>query len=173
MSIVEQDLKLFKAERLTDFPDGGGRVTGREVVDGQVNNLFGNISQLDRTAGRVSLRKGFPAVATDNDDTLYGMHVVITDPPDDSRVNVLGFSTEDWKDERKRSLYGDDWFRAAVARVIWPQSRKWRRDSRPRPESPGASRRLPIGCVPPPSSRALRDRNRQDASSRRDSGAHA
>ena len=26
--------------------------------------------------------------------------------------------TEDWKEERKRALYGDDWFRAAVARVI-------------------------------------------------------
>lgn len=26
--------------------------------------------------------------------------------------------TEDWKDERKRSLYGDDWYRAAVAHTI-------------------------------------------------------
>lgn len=26
--------------------------------------------------------------------------------------------TEDWKDERKRALYGDDWYRAAVARII-------------------------------------------------------
>lgn len=100
MAISETDLKLLKAERMTDFSDGGGKMTGNEVVDGEVNNLFNDISQLDRTYGRVSLRKAFAAVQTANTDTYLGAHIILTDPPDDPNVNVTLFSTESWTDER-------------------------------------------------------------------------
>lgn len=100
MPITEQDIKLLKSERLTDYPDGGGRVTGQAVVDGQVNNVFGDISELDRVYGRLSLRKVYAAVLTDTVDTLYGVHVAITDPPDDGHVNVCLFDTDSWTDER-------------------------------------------------------------------------
>lgn len=98
--ITDQDLKLLKSERLTDYEDGGGRLTGQEVVDGEVNNLFPDISELDRVYGRVSLRKGFVAVLTDTTDVLYGTHAAITDPPDDGSVNVSMFSRRSWTDER-------------------------------------------------------------------------
>jgi len=98
--IAESDLKLMKSERLSDFPDGGGRMTGSEVVSGEVNNLFPDISELDRVYGRVSLRKGFVGVFTDNVDTCYGMHMAVTDPPDDGNVNVCAFTRENWSDER-------------------------------------------------------------------------
>lgn len=100
MAILESDIKLLKSERLTDYDDGGGHMTGTEVVDGQVNNLFPDISQLDRTYGRVSLRKAYPAILTNNTDTYYGAHAIVTDPPDDPNVNVTLFTTSDWADER-------------------------------------------------------------------------
>ncbi len=100
MTITTSDIKLLKAERLTDFVDGGGRMTGNEVVDGVVNNLFGDISHLDRVYGRVSLRKAFFSVQTANTDTLYGAMALITDPPGDDSVHVLLFSTSSWVDER-------------------------------------------------------------------------
>ena len=59
MSIANTDIKLMASERLTDYDDGGGEMTGSEIVDGELNNLFPDISRLDRVNGRVSLRKGF------------------------------------------------------------------------------------------------------------------
>lgn len=101
--ITNQDIKLVKSERLTDYEDGGGRITGQEVVDGQVNNLFPDISELDRVYGRVSLRKGYVSVLTETTDTLYGVHAAITDPPADDNVNVSIFSTQSWTDERSEA----------------------------------------------------------------------
>jgi hypothetical protein len=100
MSILKTDIKLMASERLTDYEDGGGEMTGSEVTDGAINNLFPDISRLDRVYGRVSLRKGFLAVLTDNQDMYYGSHAIITDPPDDDNVHVTLFSTDDFYDER-------------------------------------------------------------------------
>ena len=100
MSIAQSDIKLMASERLTDYEDGGGEMTGAEIVDGELNNLFPDISRLDRVYGRVSLRKAFAAVMTDNTDMYYGSHAIITDPPDDDNVHVTLFTTEDNYDER-------------------------------------------------------------------------
>lgn len=100
MSIQKTDIKLMASQRLTDYADGGGEMTGSEIVDGQLNNLFPDISRLDRVYGRVSLRKGFLAVLTDNTDMYYGSHAIITDPPDDDRVHVTLFATGDFYDQR-------------------------------------------------------------------------
>jgi hypothetical protein len=100
MTISETDLKLLKSERMTDYEDGGGKMTSNVVVDGEVNNLFNDISQLDRTYGRVSLRKAYSAVHTASTDTYLGSHIILTDPPDDANVLVTMFSTESWTDER-------------------------------------------------------------------------
>ena len=100
MPITDQDIQILQSERLTDFDDGGGRMTGAQVVDGQTNNLFPDVSELDRTYGRVSLRKAFVAVLTDLTEVLYGTHAAITDPPDDGSVNVCMFSRDSWTDER-------------------------------------------------------------------------
>ena len=51
MAINNSDVKRFESQRLTDEEDGGGRVTGNEVIDGNVNNLFQDISRIDRTFG--------------------------------------------------------------------------------------------------------------------------
>lgn len=100
MAIIDQNLKLMQSEILSDTEDAGGRITGNEVVDGVSNNLFPDVSELDRTMGRVSLRKAFVMVETGNRDTLYGANLIIDLPPEDPNVYVSLFSTGSWPDLR-------------------------------------------------------------------------
>lgn len=103
MAIYETDIKILKSERMTDTDDGGGRMTSQEVVDGVSNNIFPDISELDRTYGRVNLRKVFGAVLTDNTDTYYGANIIVSEPPADPNVHVSLFATPEsaaWFDER-------------------------------------------------------------------------
>ncbi|WP_419535681.1 hypothetical protein [Endozoicomonas sp.] len=100
MAITNSDVKLFESQRLTDEEDGGGRVTGNEVIDGNVNNLFQDISRIDRTIGDVALRKAFIGISTDNNDIYLGSHLILTEPPKDKNVSVLLFNTDSQTDER-------------------------------------------------------------------------
>ncbi len=100
MAINRENIKLFASQRLTDEDDGGGRATGNVVTDGQVNNLFRDISRIDRTVGDVSMRKVFVGVSTDNTDPYLGAHVILADAPEDERVGVVLFNTENQIDER-------------------------------------------------------------------------
>ena len=93
MTINRNDVKLLKSQRLSDEADGGGRATGNAVVDGEVNNLFPDISRLDRTTGRINLRKVFAGVMTQNADAYLGAHGIVTQAPADPRVSVLLFNT--------------------------------------------------------------------------------
>lgn len=101
MTINVDDVKLLKSQRLTDEEDGGGRATGEAVADGEMNNLFPDISRLDRTLGRISLRKVFAGVMTDNADAYLGAHSIVTEAPADPRVSVLLFNTDSQTDERR------------------------------------------------------------------------
>ncbi|MDX9894338.1 MAG: hypothetical protein RBS34_02765 [Desulfofustis sp.] len=100
MPIYTEDVKLMASQRLTDNDDGGGRMTGIEIVDGNVNNLFPDISRLDRVYGRVSLRKAFVHVNTPDQETYSGAHVILSKPAADPKVNVCMFTTGDPHDER-------------------------------------------------------------------------
>ena len=100
MPILTEDVKLMASQRLTDNDDGGGRMTGVEIVDGNVNNLFPDISRLDRVYGRVSLRKAFVSVQTADTDAYSGAHVILSLPAKDPNVSVCMFSTGDPNDER-------------------------------------------------------------------------
>ncbi len=74
MAINQENIKLFGSQRLTDEDDRGGRATGSMVVDGQVSNLFRDISRIDRTVGDVSMRKVFMGVVlfnTESQDMAY------------------------------------------------------------------------------------------------------
>lgn len=98
--IYEGDVVVLKSEVLLDTPDGGGAMTNAVVVDGASNNLFPDISELDRTYGRIALRKFFPAVLTTSVDSYYGVHAIISKKPTDPRVHASLFSTVDWFDRR-------------------------------------------------------------------------
>lgn len=103
MSIQNTDIKLLKSERLTDEADGGGRATGSPVIDGVSNNLFPDISRLDRTVGKISLRKAFGGPVVDTDEPYMGVHSIITEPPADARVSALLFKTGSHTDERRQA----------------------------------------------------------------------
>lgn len=102
--ITTQDIKLFKSEVMADTPDGGGAMTGQEVVDGELNNVFTDTSELDRIRGRCSIRFIYGAVVTDDRETLLGTHCYLTDPPDDSRVvcTILGTTGSNLRREDAR-----------------------------------------------------------------------
>jgi len=101
VAIETKNLVLYKSERLSDTEDGGGKYSGQMIEDGQSNNLFNDVSELDRTMGDVSLRKLFPAVTTNDTDLLMGATVFISENPKDPNVSALLFSTKSWIDERK------------------------------------------------------------------------
>ncbi|WP_428243012.1 hypothetical protein [Gynuella sp.] len=100
MAIASTDVKLMQPERITDESDGGGQMTGNEIVDGDVNNMFDDVSRLDRTYGRVSLRKAFLKVDTANADKYLGSHVILGSQPADPNVSALIFDTGNFYDER-------------------------------------------------------------------------
>jgi hypothetical protein len=99
------DIKLFRSERLTDNPDGGGLATSTVVVDGEVNNVFDDISRIDRVNGDLSLRKVFALADGANIDLFSGVHAIVAAPPLDPRVSAVIFRTRRgtqyaWGDER-------------------------------------------------------------------------
>ncbi len=100
MTITVNDLKFFKSERMTDFADGGGQMTGNEIVSGVENQIFDDISDVDRAAGDVSIRKIYAAVTSANTDKYLDAGVVVFDEPDDPATSVLITSTGDFFDER-------------------------------------------------------------------------
>jgi len=100
MTILDGDIKILKSAVLDDVPEGGGMATGNAVVDGVSNNLFPDISELNRTYGHIALRKVFPGVVTDNVDGYYGAHIIVAKPPADPKVSATIFSTKSWSDTR-------------------------------------------------------------------------
>jgi hypothetical protein len=100
MAINPEDVKLYESQVLNDEDDGGGRATGNVIVDGVINNLFPDISRLDRTLGDVALRKAFLGIDTDNQDVYLGGHAIIVEPPADPKVSVVIFDAGSENDER-------------------------------------------------------------------------
>ncbi|MEO3355785.1 hypothetical protein [Acinetobacter haemolyticus] len=103
MPVETNNLVLYKSERLTDTSDGGGKYSGQVVVDGESNNLFPDVSELDRTMGRVSLRKIFAGINNDDTESLMGSTVFISKNPDDPNVSALLFSTRSHTDVRSNA----------------------------------------------------------------------
>jgi hypothetical protein len=92
MPITTADIKLLASERLTDTPDGGGRITGTTIQDNLDNNLFDDVADLDRVTGRVSLRKGAVAVQTADTDKYLASRVMISEIPEDPATHGLLFT---------------------------------------------------------------------------------
>ncbi len=92
MPITAKDIVIYESARLTDEDNGGGLPTGRLVIDGQVNNLFPDTSRLDRTQGRVNIRKIFGGVAVDTQEVYLGSHFMVSKDAADSHVNMIAFA---------------------------------------------------------------------------------
>lgn len=101
MAIPQDQIKILKSERLADTDDGGGRITGNEVVDGVPNDVFPDIGDVDRATGRVRLRKLYGGAQSANTDLFVNGNVMVARPPSDPNTHVSVFDTGDWADERQ------------------------------------------------------------------------
>ena len=86
MTITVADIKIMASARMVDATDGGGQMSATALQDGVENNVFPDISALNRAQGALQLRKVFPAVLNAGTDTLLGTHVILDDVPDDADV---------------------------------------------------------------------------------------
>jgi len=98
--IQEENIKFLKSQVMADVPEGGGAATGTEIIDGQMNNVFPDISDLDRAYGRFNLRKLFLAVRTISADLYGGAKSAITQLPIDAAIGYTLFTTNDPFDTR-------------------------------------------------------------------------
>jgi hypothetical protein len=103
MPIRSDDIKLLQSAVMADTPEGGGAMTAVEVIDGQSNNVFPDVSSGDRAAGRFSTRKLFGVAHTDDTDTALGAHFAVLAPPADPLVSVALFETDAWADTRAQA----------------------------------------------------------------------
>ena len=100
MAITQNDLEILKSEVMADTPDGGGLPTGIAVIDGVSNNLFPDVSDIDRLIGRVRLRKVSLAVKTANADLLQAPRMLFTELPDNPNISVFAFKASSFADRR-------------------------------------------------------------------------
>ena len=100
MTINSDQIVLSESEVMADTDDGGGRMSGRIVVSGEINNTFPDISRIDRVYGRVNLRKLYLFINAANTDTLLGAHTILSQRAKDPNVFVLLFNTKDHTDRR-------------------------------------------------------------------------
>lgn len=100
MAITVADLRFFQSERMTDNEDGGGQMAGTEIVSGTDNQIFDDVSDVDRAAGDVSIRKVYAAVASANTDKYLDAGVVVFREPADPATSVLATTTASFYDER-------------------------------------------------------------------------
>ncbi len=104
MAILKGDVKLVKSQVMADVPEGGGGPVALEVIDGASNGVFPDVSQADRAAGRVQLRKVHVWVQSDDVDTYMGVNVIIAEPPNDPNVSITIMSTNDTFDLRAAAI---------------------------------------------------------------------
>lgn len=100
MAITQNDLEILKSEIMADTPDGGGLPTGIAVIDGVSNNLFPDVSDIDRLLGRVRLRKVSLAVKTANAELLQATRMLFTELPDNPNISVFAFKATSFADRR-------------------------------------------------------------------------
>ncbi|TCW36283.1 hypothetical protein [Marichromatium gracile] len=102
MPIQEENIVFVESQVMDDVPEGGGAATGR-AVDGVLNNVFEDISDLDRAYGRFNLRKLALAVRS-LDTSLYGgAKLALTALPRDPAVGYTLFRTADPFDTRAQA----------------------------------------------------------------------
>jgi len=104
MGITTDDIVIKASQMLNDDDDGGGYMTSALIVDGAINNLFKDISRLDRAYGRVSLRKFYMHVNTADTSTYSGAHIILSKQADDPNIIVTLFTTKSDSDHRSDAI---------------------------------------------------------------------
>ena len=101
MTIYKDDIKLFESKVMTDESDGGGAMTDQEIISGEHNSIFPDISDLDRAYGVVGIRSVHLKVDADTDETYYGATIGLSETPTDEMVEVTLLATNDPYIERE------------------------------------------------------------------------
>ena len=117
MTITRQDIKILKSANISDFDDGGGRVTANEVRDGESNDLFLDVPDTSRAYGDVDMVKVYPAVTTQDDEPLLGSVFSLGRLPEDESVNITLFTTKSWFDTRKEAIQTLESYLAPATRI--------------------------------------------------------
>ncbi|MBN8887601.1 MAG: hypothetical protein J0I77_17890 [Rudaea sp.] len=100
MTITSQDIKLRQSERMTDFDDGGGQMSAVEIVDGVVDNVFGDLAELDGVTGHTVMRKIYAQVDVPGTDTYMRAFAFLSSPPADPNESVVAFDTGSYSDQK-------------------------------------------------------------------------
>lgn len=100
MAITQNDLEILKSEVMNDTAEGGGLPTGIAVIDGVSNNLFPDVSDIDRLIGRVRLRKVSLGVKTANAELLQAVRMLFTELPENPNISVFAFKASSFADRR-------------------------------------------------------------------------
>ena len=100
MAINQNDLEILKTQNMTDASDGGGLPSAVPVADGKSNNLFSDVSDIDRLMGRVRLRKIILAVMTGDDELLQATRLLFTELPENPNISVFAFKATSFADIR-------------------------------------------------------------------------
>lgn len=98
MSITFADLRFYQSQRMTDNSDGGGRMSGVEIVSGNNNQIFDDLSDVTRAVGGISIRKVFAAVTSEDTSKYLDAGIVVFKEPNDEAQSVILFSTGDLYD---------------------------------------------------------------------------
>lgn len=100
--MLRTDLKIFKSERMTQNPNAGGQRTGQEVINGKLNDVFRNISDIAHAQSAVDISKVYPSVHTNDQQLLQDAHVLINEPPVDPLVDVMLIEAPNINDASER-----------------------------------------------------------------------
>jgi hypothetical protein len=124
MPLNPADIKLLASARMTDNADGGGLPVPTAVQDGLDNNVFPDITSLDRAFGRFQIRKLYPAVRNLGTDALMGANLIIEDEPDDGTVHafaVAGVGLTESREQAMARLQAMHWDAAVLpgAGMLW------------------------------------------------------
>ena len=98
--ILESDIKIYESDNMTDADEGGGLLTGVEIISGDSNGIFPDLSDVDTTHGSVKLRKIFGNIKTQTTNEYRGAHVIISKLPKNKRLTPTLFNTGSWFDRR-------------------------------------------------------------------------
>lgn len=103
MTITKSDLQLIKAADMTDNDTGGGLPSNQMIENGKSNEVFDDVTSLQKASGGVSLRKIFAGVMTDTDEKLLASYFVISQLPTNPNVSLFMFAVDDWASTRQQA----------------------------------------------------------------------
>lgn len=89
MAILQGDLKILKSEIFTDNINGGGSATKQEVLSGTSNNMFQDVSTIDRVTGRVNIRGIYPSIESAANETGLGCHTILSKLAGDTKQEMF------------------------------------------------------------------------------------